>query len=45
MEQVITREKQANKKQKLKYVAQTPIKTALYLTESQKRRGLAKQAM
>ena len=45
MEQVISKEKQANKKQKLKYVAQTPIKTALYLTESQKRRGLAKQAM
>ncbi len=45
MEQVIAKEKQANKKPKLKYVAKTPQKTALFLTESQKRRGLERQAM
>ena len=45
MDQVINIEKQANQKPKFKYVANPKPKTTLYLTESQKRRDLARKVI
>jgi hypothetical protein len=45
MDQVVNIEKQSEKKTQYKYVAQVKPKATLYLTESQKKRALAKKVI